>query len=185
MRSMETVMPSTPRNGAETLLRGNGAPDPSPTEEVTGGEHHRNRDAAARDGRHRTAHATVGVPNAGSGSVREEADCVRFVPSETVLDPGIAPYVEVLRAAGVETFDSCQGGDGHALPEPMVRFHGERPEGFRALAVALQVDLPVLSLNRCWSIEDREPVGPHWEIVFRHKAGWRSPGPAEARRWGR
>lgn len=57
------------------------------------------------------------------------------------VDPGIAPYVAVLRAAGVETFESCQGGDGHAFPEPTIRFHGEHAEGFRALGVALQRQL--------------------------------------------
>ncbi len=28
--------------------------------------------------------------------------------------------VEVLRAAGVETFESCEGGAGHSYPEPTV-----------------------------------------------------------------
>jgi hypothetical protein len=28
------------------------------------------------------------------------------------LDPGIAAYVATLRAAGVETYESCQGGEG-------------------------------------------------------------------------
>jgi hypothetical protein len=32
------------------------------------------------------------------------------------LDPGIRRYVEVLNEAGVETFESCQGGEGHAYP---------------------------------------------------------------------
>jgi hypothetical protein len=86
------------------------------------------------------------------------------------LDAGIRPYVEVLRAAGVETFESCEGGEGHACPDPMVRFHGQRDEGFRALAAALQLNLPVLQLNRYWSVEDGEPVGPRWEILFRRKA---------------
>jgi len=37
-----------------------------------------------------------------------------------MLDPGIAEYVAILCAAGVETYESCQGGDGHALPHPTV-----------------------------------------------------------------
>ena len=52
------------------------------------------------------------------------------------LDPGIAAYVDALRDAGVETFESCEGGSGHAYPEPTVRFGGGPGEGFRALAVA-------------------------------------------------
>lgn len=86
------------------------------------------------------------------------------------LDPGIRPYVEALRDAGVETFESCQGGPGHAVPEPMVRFHGERPEGFRALAAAQSAGLPVLELRRLWQLVDGEPCGPYWELTFRTTA---------------
>ena len=82
------------------------------------------------------------------------------------LDPGIRRYVEVLAAAGVETFESCEGGEGHAFPVPTVRFYGQHGEGFRALAVALQHAFPVTDLRRVWSIEDGEPVGPNWELTF-------------------
>jgi hypothetical protein len=83
------------------------------------------------------------------------------------LDPGIAPYVDVLDAAGIETFESCQAGEGHCFPEPTVRFHGVRGEGFRALAVALQHGFPVASVRRYWDVnEDGEPEGPRWEMTF-------------------
>lgn len=82
------------------------------------------------------------------------------------LDPAIAPIVKTLREHGVETFESCQGGNGHACPEPMVRFHGEHAEGFRAFAVAQTMGLPVLTLRRIWCINDREPCGPYWEMTF-------------------
>ena len=32
--------------------------------------------------------------------------------------------------AGIETFESCPGGPGHAYAEPTVRFYGDRSEGF-------------------------------------------------------
>ena len=86
------------------------------------------------------------------------------------LDAGIARAVETLRAAGIETFESCEGGDGHTYPLPAVRFHGERAEGFRALAVALQHNLPVTDLRRVWRVEDGEPVGPCWELTFTRRA---------------
>ena len=86
------------------------------------------------------------------------------------LDSGIASYVNVLRGAGVETYESCQGGAGHSYPEPTVRFHGERSEGFRALAVAQVHALPVSSLRRVYNVIDGEPVGPTWEITFRRTA---------------
>lgn len=82
------------------------------------------------------------------------------------LDPGIAPLVAVLAEAGVETFESCQGGDGHAFMEPTVRFHGDDSEGFRAMAIALQRRLPVLELRRAWRVERTGPVGPWWELTF-------------------
>lgn len=53
------------------------------------------------------------------------------------LDPGIERAVSVLRAAGIETFESCEGGAGHAYPQPTVRFHGNRAEGLRGLAQAM------------------------------------------------
>ena len=82
------------------------------------------------------------------------------------LDPGIAEAVTVLRDAGVETFESCEGGEGHAYPEPTVRFHGDSPEGLRVLALAMEAGLPVFELRRVWSIQDEEPNGPWWELVF-------------------
>jgi len=82
------------------------------------------------------------------------------------LDPGISREVEILKGAGIETFESCQGGKGHCYPEPTIRFHGGRAEGFKALSVALQHGLSVSSLRRTWPLVDGEPTGPWWEIVF-------------------
>lgn len=86
------------------------------------------------------------------------------------LDFGIASMVEALCAAGIETFESCEGGDGHCYPEPTVRFHGHRSEGFRALAAALTVGLKVRALRRIWTINDGEPTGPYWEMTFARNA---------------
>lgn len=86
--------------------------------------------------------------------------------TERPIDAGILREVETLQAAGVETFESCQGGEGHSYPEPTVCFHGPQSEGFRALSVALQSGLKVTELRRYWSIQDREPVGPHWQLIF-------------------
>lgn len=85
---------------------------------------------------------------------------------DSPLDPGIARAVEVLNSVNVETYESCQGGEGHCYPEPTVRFHGDYSEGFRALAVALQHKLPVMALRRTWIVTHGEPVGPVWEMTF-------------------
>ena len=97
------------------------------------------------------------------------------VPSKRIydspLDTGIAPFVEALNEDGIETFESCEGGEGHAYPEPTVRFHGDRSEGFQALALAQRRDLPVAALRRAWPVEDGEPTGPWWELTFSRTAG--------------
>ena len=82
------------------------------------------------------------------------------------LDKEIEREVFVLREAGIETFASCGGHKGHPYSEPTIRFHGDRSEGFKALAVAMQNGLPVTELKRVWDVEDREPTGPVWELIF-------------------
>ena len=83
-----------------------------------------------------------------------------------LLISGIAEAVAALRAANVETFESCDGSTGHSYPEPTVRFHGDRSEGYRALAVAIQSGLRVTALRRTWPILDCELTGPCWEMTF-------------------
>ncbi len=85
------------------------------------------------------------------------------------LDAGIQQAVEVLNKGGVETYESCEGSEGHSYPEPTIRFHGDRSEGFKALALALQHSLPVVAIRRIWTVIDGEPTGPVWEIVFWRK----------------
>jgi hypothetical protein len=82
------------------------------------------------------------------------------------LDTGIQMAVQALVAAGVETFESCEGGIGHAYLEPTVRFHGDHAEGLRALSVAMRAALPVRELRRVWPVLDNEPTGPWWELTF-------------------
>ena len=86
------------------------------------------------------------------------------------LDTGIQDAVETLQRAGVETFESCQGGLHHAYPEPTVRFHGDASEGLRALSIALKAGLPVAALRRSWPVIDKEPTGPWWELTFYERA---------------
>lgn len=82
------------------------------------------------------------------------------------LDKRIRPFVECLNDAGVDTFESCDGGSGHAYPEPTVRFHGERPEGYRAVGVALSHGFKVKELRRVWPLLDGELTGPYWELTL-------------------
>lgn len=87
------------------------------------------------------------------------------------LDPGIVNAVTALRIAGIETFESCEGGPGHAYAEPTVRFYGDKSEGFRALAAALRGGLLVAALRRAWPVVEGEPTGPWWELTFHPTKG--------------
>jgi hypothetical protein len=89
--------------------------------------------------------------------------------TDTGLDPGIRAYVIALRAGGIETFESCEGGDGHAFPEPTVRFHGGAAEGFKAFAVARERGLPVFKVRLSYTVDDGFLKGPWWEMVFATK----------------
>lgn len=99
-----------------------------------------------------------------------QAFAVEIGGADRPIDIGIVRAVKVLSDDGVETFESCQGGEGHAMPEPTVRFHGQTDAGWRALSTCLAYNLPVLTLRRRWDVTPTgEPSGPYWEIVFRHQ----------------
>lgn len=89
------------------------------------------------------------------------------IDGETPLDPGIRRFCLILRAEGIETFESCQGGSGHSFPEPTVRFYGNAWVGHRAFAVAMAYGLPVHAVRRVYDVNDGELQGPWWEIAFR------------------
>ncbi len=89
----------------------------------------------------------------------------------TRVDLGIVRVVSALRDGGVETYESCEGGPGHAFFEPTVRFHGGLDTGWRALALCLSYGFSVRRLERFWSVYDgHEPNGPEWQIVLRERA---------------
>lgn len=90
-------------------------------------------------------------------------------PTPATIDPGILKAVEILQGAGIETFESCEGGSGHAFPEPTVRFYGTPAAGPRALAACMDHGLPIMALRRVWYIENNEPTGPNWELTFRSR----------------
>lgn len=74
-----------------------------------------------------------------------------FAPNEEEwkLDPGIREADLVLRSGGVETFESCDGGDVHSFHEPTVRFHGDSWAGYMAFAVAMDHDCRSVSYAAC------------------------------------
>src|SRR5579884_2216630 len=95
----------------------------------------------------KTTHPEAGSAKRGAGPPPAPEAVANPIDLER-LDAGIRPVVECLLANGVETFESCEGGEGHAFHEPTVRFHGNHAEGFRVLAIALQHGLRVCELRR-------------------------------------
>lgn len=84
------------------------------------------------------------------------------------LDPGIERAVNLLREARVETFESCEGGAGHAFPEPTIRFGMGRPEEGWKAGTCLAFGLLVTVLRLVWYIElGHHPTGPYWELTFK------------------
>jgi hypothetical protein len=86
---------------------------------------------------------------------------------DMALDPGIRSYVLALREGGVETFESCEGGEGHPFPEPTVRFYGPVSAGFKAYGVACERGLHVAALRLVYPVNDSKLLtGPWWEMTF-------------------
>lgn len=100
-----------------------------------------------------------------SDQIPTSVQLARELYFESPLDEGIREFVITLAANGVETFESCEGGEGHSFPWPTIRFEGGSSEGLRALSVALENGLPVDALRRTWGIRDRLIHGPWWEMT--------------------
>ena len=83
------------------------------------------------------------------------------------LDPGIADAVHVLRAAGINTSQSCEGGDGHTRSEPIVEFRGDFAEALRAVAAAVDNGIPIQELRRVWHVRFHTIEGPWWALSLR------------------
>ena len=82
------------------------------------------------------------------------------------MDLGIVRAVQILMDADIATYESCQGGEGHAYREPTIRFKGTPACGWRALAILMTYGLPVHRLSRTWIMNYGVPDGPCWEITF-------------------
>lgn len=93
------------------------------------------------------------------------------------IDVGIVRAVKVLRDAGFDTFEACEGGVDHAYAEPTVRFEGDDAEGWLALDTLTAHGLAPRRLSRSWSVSelnDRRAAGqgvppPFWEVTFYEK----------------
>lgn len=92
----------------------------------------------------------------------------RFAPDvDMEIDPDIREAVLILRSHGVQTTESCQGGPGHACPEPVIYFAGNLYEGYRTYAIAKNYGLNVLSIAYECGESDGWLESPRWKMTFR------------------
>lgn len=83
------------------------------------------------------------------------------------LDPGIRFAVRVLHAAGVETCECCEGGEGHAFDRATIDLPaGETAEGFKALSALASYNLPVRDVSIVWLVANGLPTERRWRITF-------------------
>ncbi len=85
------------------------------------------------------------------------------------LDAGIRFAVRVLHAAGIETCQSCQGGEGHAYHEPSIDLpvSSDDAQGFAALAALKSYGIDVLTVGMVWTVNDGLPRDLVWRIELR------------------
>ncbi len=108
----------------------------------------------------------------GEGMNAASYDGKPRMPVPGRIDRGVRDAVALLLRLGVETYESCEGGKGHAYPEPTIAFHGGPYAGWQALSICLAHGLPVSELRRVWVVENRnEPTGPKWQVVFSRRPG--------------
>lgn len=91
------------------------------------------------------------------------------------IDPLILPVVQMLNKYGFKTFESCQGGDGHAFFEPTVRFEGTEFDLIRAYEICVLHNFPVYEAKRVFRKSsiykennsiDTLPIGDVWDSPF-------------------
>lgn len=91
---------------------------------------------------------------------------------EYPIDELIKPAVDILRENGFDTIESCQGGEGHACLEPMVRFNGTEFDLIRAMEVCYVYGLCVSEGRRIFGkLQDvyqnddwENPIGRTYEM---------------------
>ena len=89
------------------------------------------------------------------------------------LDSGIRNAVQILNDHGFETWESCQGGDGHCFEMPTIRFWGEEFDLIRAYKICENYNLNVFEAHRVYRCVDIGtnstrscPNGDMWDIPF-------------------
>lgn len=80
------------------------------------------------------------------------------------IDPGIASAVRALDFYGIETFESCQGGEGHSAEKPSIWFRGDDHAGLWAVWLLSSLKFKVEELSRHWNPDHGVPREPFWKV---------------------
>jgi hypothetical protein len=116
-------------------------------------------------------------------SLLPEADSSKWTPFQKFsfnepnedfyyVDEGIRPAVQLLNSYGFETYESCEGGTGHAFDEPTVRFYGNEFDCIRAYEVCQAFGLNILNARRVfrkeplYNKEETQEIGLKWQKPF-------------------
>lgn len=85
------------------------------------------------------------------------------------LDEGIRFAVRALHAAGFDTCQSCEGGEGHAYDNPTVDLlvGANDAIGFGAVSTLVGYGLPVSTVSQVWNLDKLgRPYESVWRIEF-------------------
>lgn len=92
------------------------------------------------------------------------------------IDNGIRPAVEIMVKHGFDTFESCEGGKDHAMPEPTIKFYGSEFDLMRAYDICSHYRLNILSVRRVY---DKEQINPNdlndHKNIFPSGYAWAKP----------
>ena len=83
------------------------------------------------------------------------------------IDPEIAAALHALADYGIDTFASCQGGEGHASFMPEILFHGDESAGLYAVWLLEAAGFRVWELSRHWDLDHALPRRPWWRVAMR------------------
>jgi hypothetical protein len=84
------------------------------------------------------------------------------------LDPGIRFAVRLLHAHGIETQQSCEGGEGHSYDRPSIDMpcSDHSHTGLVALFYLHEYGLRVHDVQMLWRVYKGLPVEHFWRVTF-------------------
>lgn len=83
------------------------------------------------------------------------------------IDPEIAAALHALADYEIDTFSSCQGGDGHGGGMPEILFGGDENAGLYAVWLLEAAGFRVWELSRHWDLDHGLPRRPFWRVTLR------------------